>query len=101
MTQPLPVGVLEAKKEDEDPMKGMQQAKNYADCDRFDTKYVFATNGHLYGEFDKTTGLQSGNFPFADFPTKNLFIEFCRFFRIVRVYLEMSNSRHFKLTFQA
>ncbi len=68
MPQPLPVAVLEAKKENEDPIKGMQQAKNYADCKRFDTKYVFATNGHLYGEFDKTTGLQSGSFPFADFP---------------------------------
>lgn len=69
MPKPLPVAVLEAKKEDEDPIKGMQQAKNYADCDRFDTKYVFATNGHLYGEFDKISGLQSGPFPFADFPS--------------------------------
>jgi type I restriction enzyme R subunit len=67
MPKPLPVGVLEAKKESEDPLKGMQQAKGYADCRRFDVKYVFSTNGHRYGEFDFFTSLQGGPFPFADF----------------------------------
>jgi len=68
MPKPLPVAVLEAKKEAEDPLKGMQQAKGYADCKRFEVKYVFATNGHRYGEFDYITSLQSGPFPFEDFP---------------------------------
>ncbi len=68
MPKPLPVGVLEAKKEGEDPLKGMQQAKGYADCQRFEVKYVFATNGHRYGEFDVFTNLQGGPFPFVDFP---------------------------------
>lgn len=68
MPKPLPVGVLEAKREDEDPLKGMQQAKSYADCQRFKVKYVFSTNGHLYGEFDFFTNLQGGPYPFADFP---------------------------------
>lgn len=68
MPKPLPVGVLEAKKENEDPLKGMQQAKGYADCQRFDVKYVFATNGHKYGEFDLFTNLQNGPFLFPDFP---------------------------------
>ena len=68
MPKPLPVAVLEAKKEAEDPLKGMQQAKGYADCERFDVKYVFSTNGHRYGEFDRFTNLQGGPFPFADFP---------------------------------
>jgi len=68
MPKALPVAVLEAKKESEDPLKGMQQAKGYADCERFDVKYVFATNGHRYGEFDCTTSLQGGPYPFADFP---------------------------------
>jgi len=67
---PLPVGVLEAKKEDADPLKGMQQAKGYAECSRFHVQYVFATNGHLYGEYDKTSGLQSGPHPFSEhFPS--------------------------------
>lgn len=68
MPKPLPVAVLEAKKELEDPLKGMQQAKGYSDCKRFDVKYVFATNGHLYGEYDLTTKLQGGTWPFMDFP---------------------------------
>jgi hypothetical protein len=64
--KPLPVGVLEAKKENADPLQGMQQAKGYAECSRFHVQYVFATNGHLYGEFDKTTGLQHGPHPFKE-----------------------------------
>ncbi|MCF4980681.1 restriction endonuclease subunit R, partial [Pseudomonas gessardii] len=68
MPKALPVAVLEAKKEGEDPLKGMQQAKGYADCERFDVKYVFATNGHRYGEFDCVSSLQGGPYPFVDFP---------------------------------
>lgn len=66
--KPLPVAILEAKKEDEDPLKGMQQAKGYSDCDRFDAKYIFSTNGHRYAKFNKFTGEQTGPFPFGDFP---------------------------------
>lgn len=68
MPKPLPVAVLEAKREDADPLKGMQQAKGYADCQRFDVQYVFASNGHLYGEFDRPSGQQSGPHPLGDFP---------------------------------
>ena len=46
----------------------MQQAKSYADCKRFDVKYVFSTNGHRYGEYDLFTSLQGGPFAFGDFP---------------------------------
>lgn len=68
MPRPLPVAVLEAKKESEDPLKGMEQAKGYAECARFDVQYVFASNGHLYGEYDKPSGNQSGPYPLEDFP---------------------------------
>lgn len=68
MPRCLPVAVLEAKREKEDPLKGMQQAKGYADCARFDVQYVFASNGHLYGDFDKPSGLQTGPHPLAQFP---------------------------------
>src|SRR5690349_4980452 len=66
--KPMPIAVLEAKKEGEDPLKGMQQARAYADTLRFDVKYVFSTNGHRYGEYDRFTGLINGPFPFPDFP---------------------------------
>ena len=69
MPKPLPVAVIEAKPETEDPLNGMQQAKGYADCTRFQVRYVFATNGHRYGEFDKTSQMPNGPFPFPDFLT--------------------------------
>lgn len=69
MPKHLPVAVLEAKKEDEDPLAGMQQAKKYSECERFEVKYVFASNGYLYGEYDHFTKLQAGTFPLVDFPT--------------------------------
>ena len=68
--QPLPVGELEAKAESEkNPLKGMEQAKTYADFSRFHIQYVFASNGHQYGEFDKFHQTANGPFPLADFPT--------------------------------
>ncbi len=69
MPSPLPIGVIEAKAETEDPLKGMQQAKGYADCTRFHVQYIFATNGHRYGEFDKINQMPDGPFPFPEFPT--------------------------------
>ncbi len=68
MPKPLPVAVLEAKKETEDALKGMEQAKGYAECKRFDVKYSFSSNGHLYGEYDFTSGMQTGPFPLEVFP---------------------------------
>lgn len=69
MPKPLPVGVIEAKAETEDPLKGMEQGKRYAECIRFAVRYVFATNGHRYGEFDVGPQLPAGPFPFPEFPT--------------------------------
>jgi len=68
MPKPLPVAVLEAKRSDADPLKGMEQAKGYADCTRFDVQYVFASNGHLYGDYDKPSGIQTGPHPLENFP---------------------------------
>lgn len=69
MPKSMPIAVLEAKKEGDDPLKGMQQAKAYADCERYEVKYVFSTNGHRYGEYDCFSSLQAGPFQFPDFPT--------------------------------
>ena len=67
MPKSMPIAVLEAKKESDDPLKGMQQAKAYADCERYDVKYVFATNGHRYGEFDCFTSCRLVRFHFPIF----------------------------------
>ena len=45
----------------------MQQAKGYSDCERFDAKYIFSTNGHRYAKFNKFTGEQTGPSWFAHF----------------------------------
>jgi type I restriction enzyme R subunit len=66
--KPLPIAILEAKKETEDSLKGMQQAKGYSDCERFDAKYIFSTNGHLFSKFNKYTGEQTGPFSLNEFP---------------------------------
>lgn len=66
--QPLVVGVIEAKADGEDPLKGMQQARRYADCTRFAVRYAFSTNGHRYGEFDLGKQRMAGPLPFPDFP---------------------------------
>jgi len=71
MPKAMPVAVLEAKKENDDPLKGMQQARGYAETSRFALKYVFSTNGRLYGEYDRFTDLFSDT-PLSlkiDFPT--------------------------------
>lgn len=75
----MPVAVLEAKKEADDPLKGMQQARGYADTLRFDVKYVFSTNGHRYGEYDRFTEQINGPSPFVDFPSHpDLTARYCR-----------------------
>ena len=69
MPKAMPIAVLEAKKEGEDPLKGMQQARGYADTLRFDVKYVFATNGHKYGEYDRFSELINGPYLLPEFPS--------------------------------
>ena len=75
MPAPLPVGLMEVKRETADPLSGMEQGKGYADCKRHSCQYVFATNGHRYGEYDQTTGLTSGPFDFDLFPTHQALCE--------------------------
>ena len=63
---PLAVAVLEAKAEDKLASLGIQQARNYAK--RFNTPFVFSTNGHLFAEFSEDTqkiidGQSLSNFP--------------------------------------
>lgn len=64
---PLAIAVLEAKAEDKLASLGIQQARDYAK--RFNTPFVFSTNGHLYAEFaDDTQHIRDGR-PLAEFPT--------------------------------
>ena len=67
--QPVAVALIEAKPEDKSPSYGLEQAKLYAACKRLNVLFVFSTNGKLYVEYDKTTGLTSSPKPMSEFPT--------------------------------
>lgn len=71
-TQPVAVALVEAKAEDLPPAHGLEQAKGYALCDRFNIPFVFSTNGHLFVEFDRTTGLTSKPQPLSQFPSPDM-----------------------------
>ncbi len=67
--QPVTVALIEAKAADLPPNHGLEQAKLYAASKRLNVPFVFATNGHLYVEYDRFTQLTSEPRPLAQFPT--------------------------------
>lgn len=68
-SQPVAVALIEAKREDLAPDHGLTQAKGYASCRRLNVPFVFATNGHLFVQFDRSTGTTAGPQPLSGFPT--------------------------------
>lgn len=62
-TQPLAVALIEAKAEHLPPNYGFEQAKVYASCKRLNVPFVIATNGHLFVEFDRFSGLTRARLP--------------------------------------
>ncbi|MGA2433697.1 MAG: DEAD/DEAH box helicase family protein [Bryobacteraceae bacterium] len=67
-TQPVAVAVLEAKAEHLPPTHGLEQAKMYAACKRLDVPFVISTNGHLFVEFDRFTGITMAPRPMSEMP---------------------------------
>ncbi len=68
--QAVAIAVLEAKSEDKHPAYGLEQAKGYAVCKRLNCQFVLATNGHLWVEFDRSTGMTTMiPRPMAEFPS--------------------------------
>jgi type I restriction enzyme R subunit len=68
-TQPVAVALIEAKAEELPPTHGLEQAKLYASCKRLNVPFVFSTNGHLFVEFDRSTGVTSKARTLSDFPS--------------------------------
>lgn len=74
--QPIAVAVVEAKRADAAPTRGLDQAKEYArayatSAARLHVPFVYSTNGHQWVEHDATTSLTSAPAPMADFPSPN------------------------------
>jgi type I restriction enzyme R subunit len=70
-TQPVAVALIEAKAEDKSPAAGLIQGQRDGECDRLNVKFIFATNGHQFVEYDKFTGEISHFKPMSEFPTHN------------------------------
>ena len=51
------------------PGHGLEQAKLYAACKRLNVPFVFSSNGHLFVEFDRFTGLTHAPRQLTEFPT--------------------------------
>ena len=68
-TQPVAVALIEAKAEHLPPAHGLEQGKLYASAKRMNVPFVFSSNGHLFVEYDRLTGLTSDPRPLAEFPS--------------------------------
>jgi len=68
-TQPVAVALIEAKKQGLPPTHGLEQAKLYASAKRMNVPFVFSSNGHLFVEYDRFTGLTTDPRPLAQFPS--------------------------------
>jgi len=67
--QPVALGLIEAKAEYLPPGHGLEQAKSYARCKRLNVPFAFSSNGHMFVEYDRFTGLTSPPRPMSEFPT--------------------------------
>jgi type I restriction enzyme R subunit len=67
--QAVAVALIEAKAEHFSPAHGLEQGKVYAVARRVNVPFVFASNGHLFVEYDAFTGFTSPARPVSQFPT--------------------------------
>jgi len=67
--QPVAVALIEAKREGLPPGHGMEQGKAYAAAKRLNVPFVFSSNGHLFVEYDRFTGMTSPSRPIGEFPS--------------------------------
>lgn len=68
-SQPVAVALIEAKAAHLPPTHGLEQAKLYAACKRLNVPFVYSSNGHLFVEFDRGSGLTSDPKPLEEFPS--------------------------------
>ncbi|MEO8682719.1 MAG: DEAD/DEAH box helicase family protein, partial [Vicinamibacterales bacterium] len=68
-SQPVAVALIEAKKDTLPPGHGLDQGKGYLRASQHNVQFVFSSNGHLFVEFDRSTGMTSPPRPISQFPT--------------------------------
>ena len=66
--EPIPLAIIEAKREGLPPEHGLQQGKDYRVGELNNVPFVFSSNGHQFVEYDEATGQTSEPKPMAEFP---------------------------------
>jgi type I restriction enzyme R subunit len=66
--EPIPLAILEAKRERRPPEHGLQQGKEYCVGELNHVPFVFSSNGHQFVEYDEATGQTSEPRPMSEFP---------------------------------
>lgn len=88
-SQPVAVALIEAKKNNEPPDKGLEQAKKYALLNH--VPFVYSSNGYLFVEYDDFKGKTSDPCPLEEFPTPQELRE--RYEVGIGVSLESENAK--------
>lgn len=68
-TEPLPLAIIEAKREGLPAEHGLQQGREYRTGRLHHVPFVFSSNGHQFVEYDEDTGITSEPRPMSEFPT--------------------------------
>ncbi len=74
-TEPIPLAIIEAKREGLPPEHGLQQGKGYRVGKLHEVPFVFSSNGHQFVEYDEETGVTSEPRPIAEFPTPDELVQ--------------------------
>jgi type I restriction enzyme R subunit len=74
-SEPMPLGIIEAKREDLPPEHGLQQGRSYRVGQLHHVPFVFSSNGHQFVEYDEFSGATSDPRAMADFPTPQELID--------------------------
>ncbi|HEU5125242.1 MAG TPA: DEAD/DEAH box helicase family protein [Verrucomicrobiae bacterium] len=73
--EPIPLAILEAKREKQHAEYGLQQGKGYRVGQLHNVPFVFSTNGHQFVEYNEETGATSEPRPMAEFPTPDELVQ--------------------------
>lgn len=87
--QPVAVAVLEAKRDDDPPTLGLEQAKIYAK--RLNVPFVFSSNGYLFSVSDVQAGITQLGLSLTEFPTPDDLLT--RFNQTRNIVLESDAAR--------
>lgn len=67
-SEPIPLAILEAKREGLPPEHGLQQGKDYRVGELNNVPFVFSSNGYQFVEYNEETGQTSEARPMSEFP---------------------------------